>query len=146
MSSRGEIMTRLIAIKEEMGKLTAEQEALWKRFFEFADDIAGEGKKYRWLNRELGMVMGRIMAQPSPVLDTTALLEDPALSLGARRAITKRVVVVDNNGILSYAGKNKEFAALVAKHTVTPEKQVRRYGPAEATKEEKAALEADIIG
>src|SRR3989304_5567375 len=77
-------MTReLTAIIQEMSKVRAkkdeldeEEQVLWKRFYEIADDLAGEEQSFRFVEPSLEMFMAREMHQTTPRLDVDSLSKE----------------------------------------------------------------------
>ena len=128
------IVQRIGEIRGAKDKLEAEENFLWKQFFTIADAIAGEGKPYRYLDKDLMMVMARTVSILES-LDEAGLLESPQLSPVARRAITKTVIVIDPVLVEAAITKKKLPIELIWQFTKRKVVLKRIFHP--ATKEEQ---------
>ncbi len=142
ISEKGKIIQRLLELKADKERLEAEETMLWKRVYDIADDTAGEGKPYRYIDRETLMAIGRTTAV-SETLDSDGLLAYPGLSPAVRKVITRTVVVVDPVQLEATVRQGKLPADLVRQFT-TRKETTRKFLHA-ATKEEKAAIEAEAL-
>lgn len=142
-SKQAAILEKLLELKGAKEKIQAEEDLLWKIFYEIADDIAGPDNPYRYLNKENGMVIERIIAQ-SDLLNEEALLADPALLPAQRRLIVIKVERVDSDMLAVALKTGKLDTDIVARHTQHKVQQ-RKIGPKQATKAELAELQQEQI-
>ena len=67
------IINEVQKIRQKRTNLDEEESLLWKRFFEIADDLAGEGMSYRFVDPDTELFMAREMHQQAPKLNIDAL-------------------------------------------------------------------------
>lgn len=125
-------IARLIEVKAEKEALAREEGALWDSFHGVADAVAGKGQPYRFLDAESGLVLARVLTQS---LDVAKLEE--RLSDAAWRAVTVPARHFERPLLEAAIIKGTVPAGIVEGCT---EHSLRRYGPAAATKEERATL------
>src|SRR3990167_5658048 len=92
------IAARILEIREERDDLDTEEKGLWKRIFEIADDIAGDGQSWRFVDPELGKVIGREMHQQSPRIIVGML--QAALKKEEWLMVTRQERVLDNTKLI----------------------------------------------
>ena len=128
----GHIIARLGEIKAAKEALSQEESALWDSFHSAADAAAGKGQPYRFLDAESALVLARVLTER---LDVAKLEE--RLSDGAWKAVTVPARRFERPLLDAAVLKGKMPAGIVEDCT---EISLRRYGPAPATKEERARL------
>ena len=136
------IMKRLAELKEEENILAAEQKALWDAFWDIADQEAGEGKSYRFLNKETGQVIGRVLRQ-SQFLDDARLEGLLTPEQWEKVTILPVPVRLLDQTLLEAALKKGEIEPAVVEKCTTVKQVLARHGPRKASKEELAELEQE---
>ena len=137
-SELASIIRRLDEMKKGDADRAAEQEILWKRVYELADDLAGEGEAYTYLDPELKMSIGRSVAQSKPQLDVAALRL--ALTDEEWKLVTRQERVFDADKLELAVAQDKIAAAVVQEATTTPPPTMRKSGPKAATKAQLVEL------
>lgn len=137
MSEVPAIMQRLEELKEEQNRIAEEQDTLWKAFYTIADQEAGPGKPYRYLDHDSGKVMARSVRE-SQSLNQEQLRE--LLSDEEWERITLEVRVLDQT-LLEAALKHGEIPVSAVEKCTTTKTFPARLGPRKASKEELAELE-----
>jgi len=128
----GRIIARLGEIKAVKEALLQEESALWDSFHGIADAAAGKEQPYRFLDSESALVLARVLAER---LDVAKLEE--RLSDAAWRAVTVPARRFERPLLDAAILKGKVPAGIVEDCT---DRSLRRYGPAAATKDERAGL------
>ena len=126
------IIARLIEIKAAKEALSQEEGALWDSFHGTADAAAGKGQPYRFLDSVSGLVLARVLTQSLNV----AKLEE-RLPEAVWRAVTVPVRRFERPLLDAAIIKGKVPGGIVEDCT---ERSLRRYGPAAATKDERARV------
>ena len=124
------IIARLGEIKAAKEALSQEEGALWDSFHAAADAAAGKGQPYRFLDGETGLVLARVLTERLDV----AMLEE-RLPEAHWKAVTVAARRFERPLLDAAVLKGKVPAGIVEDCT---ERSLRRYGPAPATKEERA--------
>ena len=109
------IATRILELREEKDRLVEEETTLWKRFFEIADDLAGENESYKVLIPELERTIAREMHQATDSL----IIDDLKASLTDEewKMVSIQTRVFDMTKLEEAIGKDKIDSDLVSKHT-----------------------------
>lgn len=67
------ILIEMNKIRLKKAELVEEEDLLWKRFFEIADDVMGQQESYKFTDLELGLSIAREMHSVAPRLDIDGL-------------------------------------------------------------------------
>jgi len=126
------IVAQLVELKAAKEALSREESALWDSFHGIADGLAGKGQPYRFLDGESGLVLARVLSER---LDVAKLEE--RLSEIAWKAVTVAARRFERSLLDAAVIKGKVPAGIVENCV---ERSLRRYGPAPATKDERAGL------
>ena len=87
------IVTEMHRIRQKQDRLKGDESVLWNRFFQIADDLAGEAATYAYVDDELGYKLAREMHNIAPKVDPTKLEE--SLTRDQWIAITRQERVLD---------------------------------------------------
>ncbi len=109
------IAGRIKEIRSERDTLDEEESTLWKRFFEIADDTAGEQESFKRIIPEIEHTIAREMHQATPRLNVDALYQN--LSPDEWKSITKQQRVFDLTKLEEQMGKGNISPDLIARHT-----------------------------
>ena len=131
----GRIIARLGEIKAAKESLSQEESALWRSFDSAADAAAGKGQPYRFLDSGAGLVLARVLTER---LDVVKLEE--RLPEAAWKAVTVAARRFERPLLEAALLKGRVPEGIVEDCT---ERSLRRYGPAPATKEERASCESN---
>ncbi len=139
MSEVSTIIGRLLEIKEQTEVLEVEVSALWRAFYQIADREAGEGKAYRYLDEEKGLVIGRIIRKSENINPTTLeeqLTHDQWLSVSDETRILNPAKLELG---LDAKGKSK-IPEDAVEASMERKKTASKFGPRKASKEDLADL------
>ena len=136
MSEVATIITRLMEIKEQQDVLENEASALWRAFYQIADRLAGEGKPYRYLEEEQGLVIGRIIAI-SETVDPAKL--EKALTHQQWLSVTRETRSLDQARLEVELDK-EHIAKDLVEPCIARKPTARKFGPRKASKDELADL------
>src|SRR3990167_5606062 len=105
-------------IRRSKKNLDDEEAVLWKRFFEIADDLAGESESYRFVDPELELSIAREMHQASPRLNVEDLGAELNDAEWALISVPKQVFDIDRlEAAITLGQISKE---VVERHTERP--------------------------
>lgn len=140
-SEESVIIERLWQLKAEKTEREREENLLWNRLNQIADDKVGEGKPYRYLEKSLRLVAGRTLAV-SESLDTEALQQDPEFTPAMKNLVVVKREYVEPSLLEGSINTGKIPAELVRRHTQVKE-SLRKLSVRPATKAEQAELDAE---
>jgi len=131
------LATGLRRIKEKRGKLDDEEEDLFNRLNEIADDRVGEAEPFRYIDAAARWVVGRSFAQNAPRVNVVAL--EAALSHQEWLAVTEQTRVLDMAALERAAARDPALREKVAEVTETPAPTRRKVNQAASKTDLKGA-------
>jgi len=118
------IAKRLKELKTEKRELNEEEDLLFDRLHEIADDEVGEMNPYRYTSRDDQWTVGRIIAQNSPRIDEEALEKE--LSHAQWILVTRQERVLDLPLLELALTRGDVPVEIVQKVSHTPDPTVRK--------------------
>lgn len=69
------IVARMKELEQTRQDVEAEQKVLWDRFYAIADDVAGEGASYKYVDKDAEATMARSAVNYNPTVNPSKLQE-----------------------------------------------------------------------